>query len=122
MFLVVPREFPSMHPGSVKVGSCKAALKAGSLILARTGLIISIFDPKYHTSHANGTEMSPNQNRTSGNIFISSSFGRVAESSHSVRVLFELGHLSGPLTTDVDASNRLRQRRWADQVRPRRQH
>jgi hypothetical protein len=44
--------------------ACKAALKAGSLTLARTGLIISIPGPKYHTIHANGTEMSPNQNRT----------------------------------------------------------
>jgi len=33
-----------------------------------------------------------------------------------------LDHLSGPLATDLDDSNRLRQRRWADQVRPRRQH
>jgi dTDP-4-dehydrorhamnose 3,5-epimerase len=43
--------------------SCKAALRAGSLILERTGFMISIDEPKYHTSHANGTEMSPNQNK-----------------------------------------------------------
>jgi hypothetical protein len=29
----------------------------GSLLPARTGLMISISDPKYQTSHANGTEM-----------------------------------------------------------------
>jgi len=31
-----------------------------------------------------------------------------------------LDHLSGPLAIGLDGSNRLRQRRWADQVRPRR--
>src|SRR5262249_16465404 len=44
--------------------SCKAALKAGSLILAKTGLRTSSCGPKYHTSHANGIEISPNQNKT----------------------------------------------------------
>jgi len=31
-----------------------------------------------------------------------------------------LDHLSGPLAIGLDDSNRLRQRRWTDQVRPRR--
>ena len=30
--------------------------------------------PEYHTTHANGIEISPNQNKTRGNIFIFSSF------------------------------------------------
>ena len=60
----VTGQTPTQIPNRSAWASCKAARKAGSLILARTGLRTSSCGPKYHSSHANGIEISPNQNKT----------------------------------------------------------
>ena len=56
-----PNSDPNSQPLCMSLFQSRS--ESGSAIFASTG-VTSICGPKYQTSHANGTEMSPNQNKT----------------------------------------------------------